>query len=272
MSVFILKCKKCDHTFYDIVVLCTGEKIEDKCPKCGSMDLSISKMDKPDNKLWAEDEGCHHGDPKDFIKGKYKTDGESPCDTCTHKHIPTSEMTLDEEIDKKITLLNDTNTTLTLPQKLYNKFQRPWGQILKKVPLISKDNIIITIGDATTKEFLNKFYTPNLAIIDHRINRKRVTEKEKIDTRFFNPILKVKNPPSNITNKLYRSIENINFTNQNHTLIEVDGEEDLATLVCCLHAPIGSHVFYGQPNKGLVHIIVDKNIKYESEELYNQFE
>ena len=47
----------------------------------------------------------------------------------------------------------------------------------------------------------------------------------------------------------------------------VEGEEDLLTLPSVAFSPLGSIVFYGQPNEGLVVIQVDDHIKNKSLEI-----
>jgi hypothetical protein len=43
--------------------------------------------------------------------------------------------------------------------------------------------------------------------------------------------------------------------------IEIDGEEDLASLVCIVTAPMGSLVIYGVPGKGMTVVTVDSRTK-----------
>jgi len=46
---------------------------------------------------------------------------------------------------------------------------------------------------------------------------------------------------------------------QLHLLVK--GEEDLATVAAVLHAPLAATVYYGQPQEGLVEIIVTETVK-----------
>ncbi|HUS56655.1 MAG TPA: DUF359 domain-containing protein, partial [Thermoplasmata archaeon] len=43
--------------------------------------------------------------------------------------------------------------------------------------------------------------------------------------------------------------------------IEVSGEEDLAALVVMATGPLGAHVIYGQPRRGLVLVHLDERIR-----------
>jgi len=233
MSIFSLTCNNCGHKFYDIVVLCTNEKVEDKCPICNSKDIKQKTMPKPKDKLWAED-------------------NKSSCNNCK------SKCKTEESVFK-------------MPESLVKELKKPWGEILKKIPEIDyKKETIITIGDISSWKFLDKDIIPNLVIIDNKVQRENYEKSKNVDLKLFDKTYKIKNPQSCITKKLYSTIEKLDFSKSN--LIEIDGEEDLATLVCLLHSPINSNLFYGQVNKGLVHIKLDKKIKYKAEDLFNKFE
>jgi len=51
----------------------------------------------------------------------------------------------------------------------------------------------------------------------------------------------------------------------------VDGEEDLLALPAIIHAPRGSILYYGQPNKGLACVIVTNEKKHEALALLARF-
>lgn len=54
-------------------------------------------------------------------------------------------------------------------------------------------------------------------------------------------------------------------------LLLVDGEEDLLALPAIVHAPIGGVVYYGQPQQGLVEVMVTEEKKREVLALLKQF-
>ena len=66
----------------------------------------------------------------------------------------------------------------------------------------------------------------------------------------------VDNPPSTISDSLWKAIES-SFSNKNNTRITVKGEEDLAALAVISLAPKGAKVIYGMPDRGMV--VVDVN-------------
>jgi uncharacterized protein (UPF0218 family) len=59
---------------------------------------------------------------------------------------------------------------------------------------------------------------------------------------------------------------------QGPILIEVEGEEDLATLACLDLLPKGGTVVYGQPDAGLVVVKVDQAIKRKVKEMLREME
>ncbi|MEK7129458.1 MAG: DUF359 domain-containing protein, partial [Patescibacteria group bacterium] len=56
------------------------------------------------------------------------------------------------------------------------------------------------------------------------------------------------------------------------TVIIVDGEEDLLALPAIAEAPLGAVVYYGQPNRGLVEVIVDMKKRARAVALLSEFE
>ena len=51
----------------------------------------------------------------------------------------------------------------------------------------------------------------------------------------------------------------------------VDGEEDLLVLPVLEYAPIGSILYYGQPGKGIVEVVVTNTVKKEAKNLLSRF-
>jgi len=71
--------------------------------------------------------------------------------------------------------------------------------------------------------------------------------------RYGRTHLTIKNPPGTITDELWDAIKKVYQNPQDQPVrIEVDGEEDLASLAAIYLAPRGVTVIYGLPNKGVV--------------------
>jgi len=181
------------------------------------------------------------------------------------------------------------NKTLYLPLDQRRHFKKPLGQLLtgsknniswagtKVWPTIKlqKSPFIITVGDITTQAlWLNKLPI-NLAIYDYRCQRQPIFSnfhkhlKKQAD--FFSL---VRNDPGTIswqtTFSLTKILPEIIKTGQKG-IIQVKGEEDLLVLPVILLAPLGTFIFYGQPQKGLVQIKVTEKAKTKTLKLIQKF-
>ena len=146
-----------------------------------------------------------------------------------------------------------------LDENLIDEFKKPLGKLYvdfeDAIPKIKEVNFLISVGDQTTKNLLDNDLIPNLGIIDNRIQRK---DHDHDIIRTEN-ILKADNPAGTITKDLWETIEkaiSLTLEDNQHRIIEVKGEEDLAVLPCLLIAPEDAVILYGQPNEGLVYVNV----------------
>src|SRR5581483_10207379 len=98
-----------------------------------------------------------------------------------------------------------------------------------------------------------------LSIVDLKINRIQVSNWIPAFPGMI--ITKAKNPPSMISKKLIIKVEKAIRNGKNNQIILVDGEEDLAAIPAILFAPLGYKVYYGQPNQGIVEVVVTQEIK-----------
>ncbi|WP_409201073.1 GTP-dependent dephospho-CoA kinase family protein [Methanobrevibacter sp. DSM 116169] len=146
--------------------------------------------------------------------------------------------------------------------KLYPSFE-------DAIPEIKKSEFFISVGDATLNNLIQNNIYPNLSIIDNLIQRKNHDYKIIKSELLYN----AKNPSGFITENLWETIDtaiNSAINNDNHHLIVVDGEEDLAVLPCILIAPDETTIAYGQPNEGLVLLKVS-DVKNKAENILNNF-
>ena len=191
------------------------------------------------------------------------------------------------------------NKTLYLPSNQRSCFKKPMGQLLtgptsniswtglkasKKIrsendhPLDDKNHqfpLIITVGDITTQAFFLNKLPINLAIIDHRCQRKPIAfnlHRQIKKTAGFNYL--VKNNPGTLSpesiNLFQKTLLKTLFSKQTG-IIQVKGEEDLLVLPAILLSPLKTLVFYGQPNKGLVQVEVTEEAKNKALNLLKKF-
>lgn len=149
-----------------------------------------------------------------------------------------------------------------LPERLRKALKKPLGSLIKQDILKSKTTLdevrskpIITVGDATTEKILILGIRPILQIIDGKEKRMvRQSPKSEITE------IRVINPPGVLTDEGIACVKNA-LRQRKQLRIFVQGEEDLFTIPALAFAKEGSLVLYGQPDKGLVVVEVNKESK-----------
>lgn len=143
-----------------------------------------------------------------------------------------------------------------VPESLRGELKEPFGPVVSgALSGHLGDGPITTVGDIVTKEALDEGILPHLMIIDGKTRR---TEEPPVPD-FPDEInrVPVENPAGKITDELWQATATA-YAGSTCTLIEVDGEEDLATLPAIVHAPREANVLYGQPDEGAVIVTVDQ--------------
>ena len=130
---------------------------------------------------------------------------------------------------------------------------------------------IIAVGDVSVATLLDMEIVPDIGIIDGMTKRQELEESEKVSPVQFQIHLQNNNPPGHISPSMISSIKEALSSNQK-TLINVEGEEDLAPIVIHCLAPIGTVVIYGQPKVGVVVQITSLPVKERCRNILSQFE
>ena len=130
---------------------------------------------------------------------------------------------------------------------------------------------IIAVGDVSVATLLDMEVVPDIGIIDGMTKRQELDESEKVSTVQFQNLLHNNNPPGHISPSMMSSIKEALSSNQK-TLINVEGEEDLAPIIIHCLAPIGTVVIYGQPKVGVVVQITSLSVKERCRNILSQFE
>ncbi len=144
-----------------------------------------------------------------------------------------------------------------LPDDLKDTLKGYIGQLVDEptlLKLLKKEKHIVSVGDKVTYTLLKHGFSPVLCIVDFILERKPYPEEMKACIQAFGAVhLLIKNPPGTISDELWDAIHSV-FQNlqAGPVCIEVDGEEDLASLAAIYLAPPGVTVIYGLPNKGVV--------------------
>ncbi len=144
-----------------------------------------------------------------------------------------------------------------LPENLRNLLKEPVGQLVdeeKLIELLKDEKSIVSIGDFVTYTILKNKIKPLFCIVDYKTKRGKLSSEivKKIKS-YGNKIITVKNSAGTISDELWDSIKK-SFENSDSKglRIEVDGEEDLASLVVIYFAPSDVTIIYGLPDKGVL--------------------
>lgn len=159
--------------------------------------------------------------------------------------------------------------TLLLPQDLREKLKKPLGKLYSGDNCMEKlkddmekcEGKIITVGDMVTYSAIKAGIVPDVAIVDEKTLRNRVSIEVIEDIKqFFSKTIKAVNPAGTITLDLIASIKEA--LNSKHPVrIFIEGEEDLAALPAIALAPLSSVIIYGQPSMGVVAVKVTNSKK-----------
>jgi uncharacterized protein (UPF0218 family) len=152
---------------------------------------------------------------------------------------------------------------LLLPSEMRQELREPLGEIMTGKMAIGALRIgerLFTIGDQCTLTFVEENIIPDVFIVDYQIKREPSPELEARFGSVSEVTRRVQNPAGTITSELWSAISE-SLPSDKKVRIEVDGEEDLATLPCISLAQNGSQVAYGLPDQGLVLVDVDDDTK-----------
>ncbi len=117
--------------------------------------------------------------------------------------------------------------------------------------------LLLAVGDMVSLTLLENGFKPDLVVYDLMTERRpyasltaKLRDMEGADR-------KVVNPAGQISTELVREIAQALDRNVPTKLL-VEGEEDLAALVCAAIAPLGSCLLFGIPGKGMALMEVDQ--------------
>ncbi|UCE75328.1 MAG: DUF359 domain-containing protein [Methanomassiliicoccales archaeon] len=147
-----------------------------------------------------------------------------------------------------------------LPKDLRDELKNPLGEVVDENHL--KDTLaevekIVSVGDQCSLSLFEMGIEPDIAIVDFRVKRGDVGEKRARIQKIGQSVINVKNPAGVITKELWEAVEKA-YSADKKVRIEVQGEEDLATLPCVWLAPKNTAIVYGLPGIGLV-VVLDRH-------------
>ena len=153
-----------------------------------------------------------------------------------------------------------------LPENLRDFLKEPIGQLVneeKLLDLLKNEKHIISIGDQVTYTLLKNDIEPIFCVVDYKTRRGPCSDDVKNMIKSFgNKVFVVKNPAGCISDDLW-NIMKLVFENpeSKKIRIEVQGEEDLASLAAISMATEDTSIVYGLPDKGILFVKPNKEIK-----------
>ncbi|WP_400153760.1 GTP-dependent dephospho-CoA kinase family protein [Candidatus Methanomassiliicoccus intestinalis] len=163
-----------------------------------------------------------------------------------------------------------------LPEHMRNELSTGFGELVKLEDLkIQLEGCVklLSVGDFVSYTLLDNGFKPDLIIYDLKTERRPFSPLSSKLSLLCGEEVVVKNPAGYITPELVTEISSA-LGRDAPTKIRVDGEEDLAALVCAAAAPTGSCLMYGVPGVGMALLKVDaassdraKSLLYSMEEL-----
>ncbi len=163
-----------------------------------------------------------------------------------------------------------------MPESMRSQLAEPFGEIVGIDELLAKIEecgMVITVGDMVSNTLLESEVIPDIMIFDYKTEREAYQPLQAKVEAMSGITIHVKNPAGIITKDLVKEIKAA-VSRRGKTRIKVDGEEDLAALVCAALAPDGACMVYGLPKRGMVLLRIDagarekaRSIIYSMEEL-----
>lgn len=164
---------------------------------------------------------------------------------------------------------------LFLTEEIRKRLEKPFGIIIENIKELASQNcpFVITVGDVTTKKFNDLSLKQNIAVIDFKVARKVVFSNIKELGFLGNEmIIKVNNPAGCITSDIFAGVQDaLKQGLKEKVIIKIEGEEDLSVLPLILASPLGTGIYYGQPNKGMVKTEVSEESKNEAYGIVSKF-
>ena len=153
---------------------------------------------------------------------------------------------------------------LELQPALRSELKDPFGPVSTDTAAVvaRAGESLVTVGDIVTYHTLGAGHVPDVAFVDERTERAAVDEAvwAGIDPEAFDRVVTVDNPAGTLTVALLEELADA-LASDERTLVQVEGEEDLAALAVIATVPEGASVLYGQPGEGVVHVTVDADIR-----------
>ncbi|OPY31819.1 MAG: hypothetical protein A4E32_01422 [Methanomassiliicoccales archaeon PtaU1.Bin124] len=161
-----------------------------------------------------------------------------------------------------------------LPDRMRECLSMPFGEVMTEseaVKAAKRCRMVSSVGDVVSLAMVQNGILPHLTIYDRVTERAPMTLLDNHLKEMPGMNVTVQNPPGRITPELVCAISTAMHSPQ-PTKMLVEGEEDLAGLVCAALGPDGSCLVYGLPKKGLAFVEMDEAVRENAKRLIYQME
>lgn len=163
---------------------------------------------------------------------------------------------------------------LRLPEELRIELGKAIGPIVSSDGLcdaVGKPFKLVAVGDLCSVSALTEGLHPDIIVVDFKTRRGNEAEIERYFRELNWKTVDVVNPSGVLTRSMWEGISEA-YKSEERVMVVVQGEEDLATLVCIALAPPNSVVLYGLPEKGVVVVSADEEAKQKVKKVLLQME
>ncbi|MGD1060764.1 MAG: DUF359 domain-containing protein [Methanomassiliicoccales archaeon] len=163
---------------------------------------------------------------------------------------------------------------LRLPERMRGELVMPFGTLLDDRTMLERAKRckqLVTVGDVVSLHMLENGIVPRTMVYDLSTKRENMTSLASALIDVKGKDVLVRNPAGRIMPEMVKAIEG-SFASKEITKLRVEGEEDLAALVCAAVAPDGTCVAYGMPGKGVVFVNVDDKVRQKARTLIGKME
>jgi len=147
-----------------------------------------------------------------------------------------------------------------LPEGMRQEMKAPVGKIVDDDGLkaaLEGSKVVAAVGDIVTLTMARMGIEPKIVVVDFKTKRLDREELAAELRTVGKTVFEVVNPPGTLTQQLWDAVAEA-YAVPGTVRIEVDGEEDLASLACIALAPEGTAVVYGVPDVGMMVILAEE--------------
>ena len=164
-----------------------------------------------------------------------------------------------------------TGTLVRLPKEMRSDLKEPLGDVVADVDHERLTGRVFAVGDMVTYHLLEEGVEPDVAVVDGRTEREEVDD-EVIQSWSALPVkARVENEPGTVSHAVVVTLRDA-MEDEESSLVEVEGEEDLVALPAVVLADDGDTVVYGQPGEGMVYVDVDEGTRERAFDLLRRME